>query len=230
MHIIHKEIDLLHKHIELLTGQVKLLEEKVKIEAVQAPNAPIVHFHESDTEDTFLNIEESLLDTAPVAGPVTLPNTTPAIALDISETKDTAEQLVLEGIEKPVCKVDGCDDEILAKGFCSHHYYRNKRYGGPLNSPPKRRKVRKKAKTKFCSYEECRAQLHAKGLCSYHYNRMKRYGHPSGDPDRAVSINSSEHSESVTLPEPAMLSASTEEMKNYHREAELIINGIREGV
>ena len=34
-----------------------------------------------------------------------------------------------------VCNIDGCSAEVLAKGFCTKHYWRNHRHGSPLSKP-----------------------------------------------------------------------------------------------
>lgn len=40
------------------------------------------------------------------------------------------------------CSIGGCDRDVLARGMCSAHYQRLKRYGDPLAGGPRRRDMR----------------------------------------------------------------------------------------
>ena len=72
-----------------------------------------------------------------------------------------------------ICKVDGCEFESLAKGYCSAHYARSRRGKMELSIPVKVITARGK-----CSINGCERQGYAGGLCNPHYQRRKRHGAP----------------------------------------------------
>lgn len=73
--------------------------------------------------------------------------------------------------EKRICKVEGCENKHLAKGYCMKHYMHNRIYGNPL---PKF--IMDHAE--YCSIPGCNNKYAAKGYCHKHYNRWKRYNDP----------------------------------------------------
>lgn len=73
-----------------------------------------------------------------------------------------------------LCSVDGCDSMHDAKGFCSKHYHRFRRYGDPLVEPATNQANRGKQ----CSVEGCDSKHSSKGYCATHYARFKRTGDP----------------------------------------------------
>lgn len=187
MELMEKEIALLHKKINTLTEEVGLLAELVREgNTVNAtPEARVATAAAGDDEPLPFELTAEQIDASPF-------------------------QLTLEGIDAPSCKVDACQEEILSKGFCSSHYYRNLRYGHPLAAPPRKSrqganakdkpaKGKRRRKKQFCTYSECRGEYHAKGLCSYHYYRQKTYGDPSGDTvDTGAPVTQAEESVSRT--------------------------------
>jgi hypothetical protein len=45
-------------------------------------------------------------------------------------------QALRSGIsEKPMCRILGCFEVVLARGLCSRHYQRGRRYGDPNIKP-----------------------------------------------------------------------------------------------
>lgn len=75
------------------------------------------------------------------------------------------------------CKIDVCDRDVLAKGYCAGHYARLKK-GLLLDS-----KIKFKPSTDIgCKDEKCKGQHYAKGLCQKHYIK-KMY--LLANPDRA---------------------------------------------
>lgn len=66
------------------------------------------------------------------------------------------------------CTVDGCDDPVLARGWCRKHYLRWYRLGD-TGTPP-RFQVRQ------CSVDGCEADSEKRGWCGKHYRRWTRTG------------------------------------------------------
>jgi len=77
------------------------------------------------------------------------------------------------GVNDGVCKQENCAGNAQAKGWCSRHYYRWKRYGDPEAPKPKRVFVPSE-----CSVEECVKPVEARGLCGRHYSRYMQHGDP----------------------------------------------------
>lgn len=72
------------------------------------------------------------------------------------------------------CSVDGCKEPYLAKGFCSTHYYRWRKYGDPLVGGQ-----RVSARTgKICLVDGCESGTWCHGYCMKHYQRWKQHGDP----------------------------------------------------
>src|SRR5690348_10783319 len=80
------------------------------------------------------------------------------------------------------CSIDGCADKELARGWCTRHYNRWKRYGDPQAS------VRVRAENyggETCRAAECQKSIQAQGYCPAHYQRWRSYGDPLGSAPRA---------------------------------------------
>ena len=67
------------------------------------------------------------------------------------------------------CSVEGCAEKVLARGWCSKHYYRWRRNGHP-------EVVAGDLKPSKCSVDGCEGKPRAKGLCSKHYVRWLTHG------------------------------------------------------
>lgn len=66
------------------------------------------------------------------------------------------------------CKVPGCKKEAKAKGYCSKHYMRARKYGTP--TPPEI--------IKLCMVEGCWNTQRARGLCTKHYQQWEKGKRP----------------------------------------------------
>lgn len=75
-----------------------------------------------------------------------------------------------------MCKEDGCEREVLARGWCSTHYRRWHKTG--TASLTRRRGPSE------CSIDECVKPVKGLGLCSTHYARVIR----TGSPERGRSV------------------------------------------
>jgi HNH endonuclease len=73
-----------------------------------------------------------------------------------------------------ICIVDGCDNKIAARGYCTKHYQRLKRFGDPLA-------LSRNAPGAFtcCSVPGCQNPYLCKGFCSRHYMRWIKHGDPA---------------------------------------------------
>src|SRR5690625_461408 len=67
------------------------------------------------------------------------------------------------------CSIDGCTNKHDARGYCSTHYGRYRRYGDPLYE-------REKANSTICSVELCERLSRRAGMCGKHYQRLLRHG------------------------------------------------------
>ena len=76
------------------------------------------------------------------------------------------------------CKVDGCTETAIGKGFCRKHYCAYKRHGDPLF----RTKVAKGHwEGMECIISDCVRPVRTMGICSMHYSRdfrLKQKGLP----------------------------------------------------
>lgn len=75
------------------------------------------------------------------------------------------------------CEVDGCDRKVYAKGLCSRHYQKLRKYGNPTEDRtgnigqyerPDRR----------CSLDGCDRKHYGNGYCERHWIRWKNHGDP----------------------------------------------------
>lgn len=67
------------------------------------------------------------------------------------------------------CSIDGCDNGVRARGWCSGHYSKWQRNGDPELTHPSRLRKR-------CTVDGCSDMVHARGVCHKHYLRLKRTG------------------------------------------------------
>jgi hypothetical protein len=65
-----------------------------------------------------------------------------------------------------ICKVDGCDREVKARGYCKSHHYRAIQDGTIelLNG------------RKECKVVGCEGVVLARGYCGRHYRQLMDYG------------------------------------------------------
>lgn len=78
--------------------------------------------------------------------------------------------------DSPICSIEGCENPVQARGWCSKHYKRWSEYGDPLADFSRTRDK--------CLVEGCSEPAHAKGYCLVHYSRWRR----SGDPEKLVDM------------------------------------------
>lgn len=70
------------------------------------------------------------------------------------------------------CNIENCGNQHKARGYCSKHYKKWKKYG----DAEKIVKPRKQATKKFCSVEDCTSDHYAGGFCRLHSRRHKNSG------------------------------------------------------
>ena len=73
-------------------------------------------------------------------------------------------------LNQRLCSVEGCDHEYYAKGFCSMHYKKNRKYGDPLKF------VIYISNSGLCEIDGCINKHYSKGLCNLHWFRKWRHG------------------------------------------------------
>jgi hypothetical protein len=90
------------------------------------------------------------------------------------------EYIIYKAKRLKICKVPNCNKSVNALGYCSHHYYKFKKYGDPIYNE-EASKIRKKR----CSIEGCNTVTQARGLCCLHYQqylyRKKKQGNNHAD-------------------------------------------------
>lgn len=74
-------------------------------------------------------------------------------------------------MNQSTCSIDGCEKRILARGWCSAHYSRWKRWGSPHHI---------EKRVRYCTIEGCDRPRTGGGLCGMHYLRKKR-GTPNAE-------------------------------------------------
>jgi hypothetical protein len=77
-------------------------------------------------------------------------------------------------MEPSFCAIDGCDKEVLARAWCSKHYWRWKRSGDPLVA---RKKLPTGAFT-VCTVDGCERPHWSRGYCEMHSRRVRGKGDP----------------------------------------------------
>lgn len=72
-----------------------------------------------------------------------------------------------------ICKVPGCNNIHVAKGYCDKHYRQIKKHGKIMDEIYENNKNRK------CKIEGCDEKYYSQGYCRLHYERLKRFGDAS---------------------------------------------------
>src|SRR5699024_5057247 len=90
-----------------------------------------------------------------------------------------------------ICKIEGCANKPIARGWCNTHYRRFRRYGDPLKT------VRKPVKGMTCTVENCQSDAYSAEMCRPHYEKNRLYGDPNYERvlvrDQACSIEGCEN-------------------------------------
>ncbi|MFG3660250.1 HNH endonuclease [Streptomyces sp. NPDC047706] len=73
-------------------------------------------------------------------------------------------------VANATCSIEGCDDRLIARGWCSKHYQRWKTHGTP-NAPGKTRRG--------CTVDGCDRPRFGQGYCRLHYDRWRAHGDPA---------------------------------------------------
>jgi len=79
---------------------------------------------------------------------------------------------------KATCSIEGCDGEVIARGWCQKHYGRWYAHGDPLTVAKLGRKPSKPAEPAPCSIDGCTKPTKTRGWCNTHYSRWLRKGDP----------------------------------------------------
>lgn len=69
-----------------------------------------------------------------------------------------------------ICKVEGCDKQATAKGYCHKHYNNTLRIGKPV--------ARSYHHHEICTVEGCSKPHQTMGYCTMHYGRVRQHGDP----------------------------------------------------
>lgn len=77
-------------------------------------------------------------------------------------------------VSTEACSVDGCNRPRLARGLCTRHYQKWRKYGDPLASAPK--VIRR------CEVDGCDEKHFGLGYCGHHYRTWRTYGTPTPRP------------------------------------------------
>lgn len=77
------------------------------------------------------------------------------------------------------CLIIECDKDRTAKGYCTKHYQKFKKYGDPLGGKGSGRVIQHDACTITTQDgRRCLKPHTAKGMCQMHYRRVKLYNDP----------------------------------------------------
>lgn len=102
-----------------------------------------------------------------------------------------------------------CERRIIAKGLCTQHYQRLKKYGD-IN--------RERYKAPLCKMDGCSDKNDSHGYCGKHAQRFRRYGDPNFITSEEERINRSR------LAQPKLRKAkSTSYLKYYGRHEHRVI-------
>lgn len=71
-----------------------------------------------------------------------------------------------------LCTIDGCSNKLLARGFCSTHYLRWRKYGDPSIV------LETHVRGRICSVPGCGRKHDSHGYCETHARQFKQYGTP----------------------------------------------------
>lgn len=78
-----------------------------------------------------------------------------------------------------LCAVDECEGVRFAKGYCTKHYQKYKKYNDPLGGPGSGRVIEHESCTIITQdNRQCLKPHAAQGMCQMHYRRVKLYGDP----------------------------------------------------
>ena len=72
---------------------------------------------------------------------------------------------------KQDCSIKGCNNKLIARGWCSKHYQRWRVHGDVQRLPYQSVK-------QVCSIEECDNEVRAREWCSTHYYKWRNHGDP----------------------------------------------------
>lgn len=97
--------------------------------------------------------------------------------------------------DKRVCKIDGCDKAVKARGWCGMHWWRWRHHGDPLYVAPEL--------PEFCCVDGCKKSRYVRGYCKAHYAKAYRNGGTLGI--------SASHGEALKFCESAAKHADSEE-------------------
>src|SRR5699024_3361473 len=90
-----------------------------------------------------------------------------------------------------ICKIEGCANKPIARGWCNTHYRRFRRYGDPLKT------VRKPVKEMSCTVENYQSNAYSTEMCRPHYEKNRLYGDTNYERvlvrDQACSIEGCEN-------------------------------------
>lgn len=70
--------------------------------------------------------------------------------------------------EKSICSIDGCNNFVLAKGFCNAHYIRNR------NGKDMTKKIQVMDGSQGCKVDGCHEEHYGLGCCKRHYKSEQR--------------------------------------------------------
>jgi hypothetical protein len=77
------------------------------------------------------------------------------------------------------CIIKDCSNPKIAKGYCTKHYQKFKKYGNPLAGRGSGRMIEYEVCTVITQDKrQCKKPHTAKGMCQMHYRRVKLYNNP----------------------------------------------------
>lgn len=77
-------------------------------------------------------------------------------------------------MEQRTCSFDGCEQQVLARGWCSTHYTRWRKYGDPGFV----KQIARYPESATCLVEDCAERPRSSGYCDPHYWCWSQYGDP----------------------------------------------------
>lgn len=81
------------------------------------------------------------------------------------------------------CTVDGCTNDLLARGYCSMHYSRARKGGEFVGLL-----VAKGTNQGLCMVAGCEKPAYGRGYCQKHYDKVRKYGDPLGAARRRSGV------------------------------------------